>query len=791
MPEIKLFYGGFNTHNNSRKLEANEFTQVLDADITSGSVVSIPPSIPSYLTNDEVGECFIDYKGAIISGTSPLLKFERMHNKIFKSDGYVVAHANGEKATSGSYTWSELGISISDEPIIAEALTIDMEELIVTYPPGRGVCTEDRHRYTAILDDGYAYSFFLDIEESCGMVGFDFSSVTTFSGSLTTTVKVYRYWRGYMYLISEDLTFIDFRQPLDYFPTIAAEHTLKTVHTLERKSHKTRSDSKYYGTSHMEWFGDGTMTVDWGKFRGIDYIKATIDFKTGEFEAPADTIKSRLVVTNLGKQVSTGYYDFKLGMYYRRTSVFPWTLIYEVNVTVEGFNVSYVAPAGNQYPNSSEFKYDTSSTICNGRGILLDEDETYTESQVGEFTYFLTYEDATPNEGGAGPISNIVVASAANVGVTIPPLDIDSSIVKVYLYRQNSKVATGYLRVAEWDKAEVEDGLFFVDDVEVGDLTTLAPRRTLASVDARSLFPTAAQGRLFLAVPEDSNDEYSNYRTLIWSYLGDPLSYDSMSYLNVDHPITGLGVCANGLILYHKDEMHILQGIQTEIFNYRPISSSLGCVDHRSIQSWGGYSICASIDGISITDGGTTQLISYDKLGILTLSETDFSGTDLLLGSNILSSAVVENQYFLLLNDETIIKVDLIHNIFTLLSAKGVDGIGAIGGELYSSEDGALKLIKYDIEGTRQYKLVTGDITDGAICNLKEYNKVRIAVTGVAALTVYIDDKAVLRNVNIAKPYDFILIPNEYCRGNSIRFEVTGIGSLHSIEYSVKGRTNG
>ncbi len=786
MPEINLFNGGINTHKDSRKLETNEFTQVLDADITSGSAISIPFSETSYLTDAEVGECFIDYKGTVISGTSPLLKFERMHNKLFKADGSVVSHSDGT-LSGDTLLWNELGISIPDSPIVAEALVIDPDDVVVTYPNGRGVATEDRHRYTVVLDDGYAYSYFLDVEDTCIPIEFDFTAVETFAGSTSATIAVYRNWGGYVYLISNDFAFIDFAEPLDYFPTIVTDHKLMTVSTLERKGHKTRSDSKYYGTSNLKWLGDGTMTADWGGFRGTAYIKATIDFKDGTFTTPSDTGKTRLIVTMLGEDKKTGYYKFKIDMYRINVGLVPVYLVYTVLLEVDSFKVTYKCKEGNRHPNSSSFDYDISKSVCNGRGSLLDDSVTYQESQVGEFSYFLTYEDAVPNEGGAGPVSNIVVVSAANIGVTIPPLTIDSSVVTVYLYRQNSKVATGYLRVKEWTKAEVEGGLLYIDDVEVGDLGTLAPPRTLADVNSGSLFPTSVQGRLFLAAPEETND----YRTLIWSDLGDPLTYDALSYLNVDHSIAGLGSCANGLVLYHKSEMHILQGIQTESFNYRPISSSMGCIDHRSIQSWSGYSICASIDGICMTDGSTTQLISYGRLGIMDTAITDLSDLTLQSGSRVVSSAVVENQYFLLLDDETITRVDLVNNIFTTISAKGIDGIGSIGGELYSSESGVLKVIKYDIEGTRQYKVVTGDISDGALCNYKEYDRVRVSVTGGAALSVYIDNEIVLNSIPIVDAHSFIHIPNEYCRGNTIRLEVTGVGTLHAIEYAVKGRTNG
>jgi len=757
MPEINLFNGGINTHKDSRKLEPNEFTQILDADITSGSVVSIPLIQPSAITSDPVGATFVDYKGKLVSGNHPYLKFERMQNKLFKSDGSIVTYTNGDVDSNDNHIWHELGLAAPEDNIEAKVL-VDADNVTFTILAPKGVSSPQTYYYLLVVDDEYSFSLDYECTDSCAQIEIDTTGVPG------TTIEVYRRWEGDIFFISSDSVFVDFAMPLDYFPTLAESALI--YHQAVPRS-----------LTRMTWYGDGTFRIY------ADYDNSwsvSLNFRTGAISDPIRTTYGYFAVTNLGKNLVSNYYSFRVTFYHVAK-------MFVVDITVDSYNISYIN-GGNLYPNFQDWNYVLDNLVCNSRGDLLDMTITHSESQVGDFSYQLTYVDAGEQESTGGPISNTVESRGANIEVTIPPLTLDGSVVNVYLYRQNAKDVMGYFRIATFTKAEGEVGIVFIDDIQVEELGPPVPSRTLSEVNSDSLFPTSVQGRLFLVTKHDDelDQDYSAYMTLIWSNLGNAIQYTSLDFLPVDHPIIGLGKCANGLILYHRESTYILQSIQTEAFNYRSVSESHGCIDHRSIQAWGGYAICAALDGISITDGSNTQLITYDKLGIMDMTEAelgDYDSNAELDNSNIISSAVVGNHYFLLFKAGSILKVDLLSNIFTYISADNVIGVGHINGRLYGSLQEELNLITYNKEGTRTYKVVTGDIADNIMCNLKEYTKVRISITGTARLNVYIDNIKILSNIEIKRASEFISIPNESNRGYTIRFE--------GIEYSVQGRNNG
>ncbi len=438
----------------------------------------------------------------------------------------------------------------------------------------------------------------------------------------------------------------------------------------------------------------------------------------------------------------------------------------------------------------------------------LDEKVMY-----GDFRYTFSYMTSTGQESANGEISNTVIGVGNSIEVTIPAMpNLDPSVDKIIVYRSSPSFAPGFyqLYIDEVQRdyllpEEVVTAFTFVDNKSVESLGKLMPSRTLSTdIDDDGLFLTSFQGRLFMLTKDWEDDDYhskpqdySEYYVLKWSVLGQPTLWESLSFLNLDYPCTGLGESGNGLIVYDEFATHVLQNVTGEVFNFQQISASHGCIDHRSIQTWSGFSICASQDGITLTNGGEVKLISYDKMGIMPMvyPEGDYRYTtvtdgNMTINSKILSSAVVGNQYFLLLKDNSVLRVDLLTNTFITFKGNGALGLGAIRGELCSSQNSQLYTIPYDRAGTSTYSVITGKITEGSLCNLKTYDKVRVNVSGNAYLTVYVDETVVIKNAFIGSASEFIGIPNEHCQGLSIQFQVSGVGALHSIEYTVKGRDN-
>jgi len=475
---------------------------------------------------------------------------------------------------------------------------------------------------------------------------------------------------------------------------------------------------------------------------------------------------------------------------------------------------------------------------------------------TGDFQYALTYETSTGVETNSGEYTDIISSIGSSILVDVPAIaSPPAGTVTVNLYRYNSNLCGGQTWFLRVDEIAIGDlPITITDYTGVDELGVHMPRDTAKPVPLDLLFITSYKGRVF-AVTKDyhfTEDEYApvvddeyptgpwyygtvwtsdnqytytvgdligqtieigglilyrdgmwelidpgyqnlnDYTTLRWSNMGNPLVWDATNFLNMDKVITGIGTTGNGLLVMHTTETHALLGTETNNFTKRIISKSQGCIDFRSISEFHGNCIFGSIEGISMSNGGTVELISYNKLGPLLLSKYAFDDIYNVSKSEILSSAVVGNQYFLLMKDGYLLKLDISTGVYSTITASEMLGITAINGALVGAQTNQeLYRIYFDESGAKTYSITTGELTEGALTNLKEYDKVRVALTGTGSITVNINGKSVLENKTLVEPLAEIGIPNEHNKGTSIQFIVSGIGELHSIEYSVRGRENG
>lgn len=491
------------------------------------------------------------------------------------------------------------------------------------------------------------------------------------------------------------------------------------------------------------------------------------------------------------------------------------------------------------YFTENEINLSWDTVDCGRTLDSLHTAESYSTHMVGEFKYKLTYETEDGIETAGGPESTEIISSGGAIRITIPKVN-DPNAKYVKLYRKSSYEGVGsdYLYMLRFD-ASMEHTYY--DNTTIDELGGLIPLSTTIQVPDDLLFLTYYKGRLFgitkgyTIVDEDYNplveeypsnplegsiyvfngtsytyvsgilkgtkiytgskllykdstwkvfqkDEsiqnYDDYHTLLYSELGRPTEWLGLSFINFPEPITGLGTCSNGLIIYHKFSSKLLTGTDTDTFSVRDISASQGCINHKSIQEWKDTSICLSKEGLIATDGGSVELITYRKLGIYQPND-------------ILSSAIVGNDYFLLQDDGYILRYNLQDFTIVTYYKPNIIGLNMIDGSLYMVDRSSICYkFEYSLSGTDEYHILTGKITDGAIANLKEYDKVRVVIEGYAYINIYIDGKIVAHRVKLTNGLNTVGIPNEKNKGLYIQFGLRGSGKLHSIEYKVGGRTN-
>ena len=471
------------------------------------------------------------------------------------------------------------------------------------------------------------------------------------------------------------------------------------------------------------------------------------------------------------------------------------------------------------------------------------EDSLGAETEVADYSYVID------SEG-----NSIQVNIAPTVGV-------DPALKYINIYRLNNDIYGGQTQFLFVKRLNIATELphTFIDTYKIEDLGKLLPPATITQVAQDMLYFTTYKGRLFGATkdynytdtayaPTGGNEyppepwaygkiwtssnrytftagtlagetiasgehilykdgqwvlidritnDYTDYKTLRWSDTGKPLTWQTNSWLNMDEYITGVGTTANGLIIFSRTSTYALLGTEAEPFTLRLLSNSHGCVDHRSIQHWKGNCIYASVEGVCVTNGGTVDLLSYPKMGIMLMDQPN-RPTDIIWWTTVKSSAVVGNTYFLLYKDGTILKIDLDTMVITQIQHTPVmKGLANVKGKLYgASLDTDLYEISYRSEYTGftaenyWWSYVSGFKTEGMIANLKEYDKVRVSLTGEGTIYIRIDKDMVIKGYTLKDGVTEIGIPNERNKGYGIEFAVSGRGSLHSIEYSVKGREN-
>ena len=781
MPEINLFNGGINTLKDQRKLEPNEMVQVYNADISSGSIRSI---VTPRVTKYGVGEVFTEYKGKLVSGKGKYLQYTEMNNNLYKSDGLHAEYSPNKRDLQGNLIWYDIGLETPEvtQEVYSESTKVfnfndspealnSVEVTVKPLPEFIGA-TEKRSYNYLFLVDGVPFTFTYDCLEEGRALSFNLSRVKNANGGTPGTITTYRYVNGFVFL-SNSLTFDDFS-------------VSKTKQTYLTREYNIQIKDQFYrycvnpGT-RIEWLGNGTA-----KFRGKANCSEdalapwrTINFITGEYDKKGSLMEgtkwSHTTTTCENMEWVGGFAEFTLRVTYLQS---PKT--YTIRVGKDFYRVDDTPI---NFLDPREIDFGVEATYMNSLGENLDFTKPpYETTMMGEFEYRLTVTDINGVESSGASFVTGVVSSGEAVKVTIPAIpNPEGLLVSVNLYRKSTYQGVGYnyLFVESFAPGVSHE---YIDTKKVTELGGLIPTQTLIKAPLDMLYLTEFRGRLFGATKdvEQATQDYEDYLTVRYSDLGAPNKWDALSFIVMPKPITGFGKTANGLVIFGYTTCHILSGTDTESFSMKLISASHGCIDHRSIQNWQDTTICASKDGLIMTDGGSVQLVSYPKLGIMSLE------------NKILSSTIVGNSYFLLDVYGNILRYDITGGYFVYLKFDKAVSLGTIDGELYMVDSsGVMYLSEFDRLGKAQYKILTGQIVDGAVSMLKEYDKVRVSTEGTGTVSIFLDGKTVISNAKLTSGVTQIGIPNEKNKGYSIQFDVTGVGALHAIEYKVGGRENG
>jgi len=686
MAEINLFTGGINRHKDARKLDLNELTSVVDGEISSGSVVSLARPI---LYKSGVNPVFIEYKDDIVSGSGEYLKYAKSLNYLFRCNGEKPQYTAGTKDVKGNLEWNTFGLDPVSSTVSVENLSATM---VFTNTGLRGTSEIATYNYIAVLDRGVDTERVCEITFECTEAGKQFSILPSSIDKSYSTLELYRKYSSNYYRLTDGNPILDFVEiggtNVNYPEIIDAKFTY-----ISPRVPAVPAGDAWYGTLfRADGNGNGRLwtiaygslnhkgSYEWSDIEEPHFIDE-FNFSTGVGPNVGATYLFRGLNNNylfasvdyVGKELVNGKYVFTFDFYqnYGFTTVryfmyrISFSYYYQSVIALEdivaakadtSMPIIYRKTEPTTYLGSlyQEFFYVSSTSGLRSSSVSMDFTKILDRGINGSFQYTLTYLDTFGQETAAGDYSTPINTNNGSIEVTIPlPVNLDPTITAVNVYRMNTSIyggQTSFLLVKSFPISSLPTT--FVDTKQISELGGIIPVATLTTVPDDILFLTSYTGRLFAATKDLSEtttvkNDYTQYLTVRWSEVGKPLTWLGNSWLNMDSPITGIGTSSNGLIIFSLTETFALLGTESEPFTHRLLSSSQGCVDFRSIQNWQGNCIFASVEGICMSNGGSVDLVSYAKLGLLNTLSVDNSAYKSVTDSEIISSAVVGNTYFL------------------------------------------------------------------------------------------------------------------------------------------------
>jgi hypothetical protein len=89
------------------------------------------------------------------------------------------------------------------------------------------------------------------------------------------------------------------------------------------------------------------------------------------------------------------------------------------------------------------------------------------------------------------------------------------------------------------------------------------------------------------------------------------------------------------------------------------------------------------------------------------------------------------------------------------------------------------------------FEYISPIFVEDAYSEVKLYNNIYIKYNGTFELQILIDGVLVVTHTLTGNTYKELTIPEDYQRGNSIQFKITGVGTVNELEYKAQGRQNG
>lgn len=380
---------------------------------------------------------------------------------------------------------------------------------------------------------------------------------------------------------------------------------------------------------------------------------------------------------------------------------------------------------------------------------------------TGTYQYCFTYYNiADGTESAPSEYSNEITVVSKNIPVIVTA-STDSQVTNIKLYRLGGNLTAMSLvaTISNTTQTYIDS---LVDTAIPGDILT-SQNAGQAPVGLQYL--TKSNAMLFGAVSDK----------LYFSEVAFVNNWSPYYFIDYDEPITGLGATQNGLLVFTEYSTYLVTGTTPETLSSYLLSSSQGCIKHKSIKFIANTLIWLSHDGLCASTGTDIQVITRPKLGKVTLVSPK-------------SAAVYDDVYYLAY-ENYILCADFRFGLAFYTVTGNIDSFHVASNKLWYSANSKLYSM---FEGARYRELtyITAEFPDGAISTLKNYKNLYAYGTQDMTISVIIDGKQI-GSYNLVDGVNDLKFLQSERRGYSIQFAVVGIGEVKEIEYKVEGRQNG
>ncbi len=383
------------------------------------------------------------------------------------------------------------------------------------------------------------------------------------------------------------------------------------------------------------------------------------------------------------------------------------------------------------------------------------------------YTYCYTFYNSVNNIESTPSLPSSEV-SRLNTLVSNFQTTTNSSVDKIRIYR-NGGILTNYTLIEELDYTgtltSYHDNL---SDIELAGNHILDSFNN--SVPLTGLkYLTEAYAMLFAAKGDK----------LYFSEIAKPYAWPATNFLDFDADITGIGAVSSGLLVFTKYKTFIVTGNSPLSFSKYLLSSSQGCITHRSVQFIDNNLIWLSNDGICSTNGGQITVPSMSLIG-----KIDFM-------VNVYSSAVLDGIYYLSYSNalgDKLLVLDFRYNlIIRYMTTQGTHILATLD-NLYQNYNNTLQRLLSGDELEITYKSAL--LTEGKYSNYKTYKDMYIKYNGTFTVQTYIDGN-LTNSVDLTGNDMYNLKFKGLSKGYGLEIKIVGTGTIEEIDYEVVGRQNG